>query len=117
LRLRDVVSDVLFAVSALAGVAGVHKYIFGDFPKLWVVRDLPWNLVNPGVAVVVCVALAWTAARIARREALPPGDPALDTVAGVESQGRLGSPDSAWPGPAGQFESAEPVQSRSRPSA
>ena len=50
MRVRTVASDVLFTVSALAAVVGVHKYIFGDFPQLWFVRQWPWHAVNPWVA-------------------------------------------------------------------
>lgn len=64
--LRRVLSTVLFAIAALIGVIGVHKYIFGDFPKLWLVRGLPWHLVNPYAAFPVCLVLASLAARVAR---------------------------------------------------
>jgi hypothetical protein len=69
MRLRAIGSDLLFTSSAIAGIAGVHKYIFGDFPKLWLVRDLPWHLVNPWAACASCLMLAYLGARLARNDA------------------------------------------------
>ena len=66
MRIRTVASDVLFTLSALAAVVGVHKYIFGDFPKLWFVRQWPWHAVNPWVACGLSLVLACVAARLAR---------------------------------------------------
>jgi hypothetical protein len=66
LRHRTIVSDVLFTLSAAAGLIGVHKYVFGDFPKLWFVRHLPWHAVNPWIASALCLVLAWIAAQVAR---------------------------------------------------
>jgi divalent metal cation (Fe/Co/Zn/Cd) transporter len=64
--IRRAIADVLFVIAALIGVIGVHKYVFGDFPKLWLVRGLPWHLVNPYAAFVLCLAIASVAARITR---------------------------------------------------
>jgi len=66
MRFRRIVSDVLFTVSALVAAVSVHKYVFGDFPKLWLVRDWPWHMVNPWVAGSIALVLAFVAARLAR---------------------------------------------------
>jgi hypothetical protein len=85
MRLRTVTSDVLFTVSALMGVVGIHKYVFGNFPKLWLVRDWPWEYVNPWVACSAALLLAVAAARLARSPARQQtlGTPAIPSVAGV----------------------------------
>jgi hypothetical protein len=80
MRIRTVASDVIFTVSALAAAVGVHKYIFGDFPKLWFVRQWPWHVVNPWVACGLSLVLAWVAARLARSQRSG-GAPPIPTLA------------------------------------
>lgn len=62
MRLRTVISDVMFTVAGLSAAIGVHKYVFGDFPKLSFVRHWPWTYVNPWIAWGIALALAFVAA-------------------------------------------------------
>ena len=75
MRIRTAASDVLFTLSALAAVVGVHKYIFGDFPKLWLVHQWPWHAVDPWAACGLSLVLAWVAARLARSKEIDVAPP------------------------------------------
>ena len=86
MRLRIIASDVLFAISGLTAIAGIHKYVFGNFPKLWIVRDWPWDSVNPWVACGSALFLAFVAARVARS---PVRQQVLDTPASTVGAGLL----------------------------
>lgn len=92
MRLRIIASDVLFAISGLTAIAGIHKYVFGNFPKLWIVRDLPWDSVNPWVACGSALFLAFVAARVARS---PVRQQVLDTPTTPAEAGML--PNAANP--------------------
>ena len=116
MRVRTVASDVLFTVSALAAVVGVHKYIFGDFPKLWFVRQWPWHAVNPWVACGLSLVLAWVAARLARSQHngdAPPTPTPVIRAAPLPLVGeRIPTQQVAGTAP-----HAAPISTRTRPSA